>query len=177
MTNMARFFLEAVCNWVHMPTAQWCCSSRHLGANPTASIGNGTSADDDRMQVDSLKRGKRRGKNKNQHQRGHRTTNTSSADINTCKNCGKLGGGAYDNSACRNTGKGKRKNTGEGKGKHMDVVETEQLQPSETASTVSYPSQDPCCWRTLVHFNVDHWCDTRFRVIHKERSWCRAFAS
>ena len=25
----------------------------------------------------------------------------------------------------------------------MDVVETEQLQPSETASTVSYPSQDP----------------------------------
>ena len=124
-----------------MPTAQLfaqpCCS----GVNPTASSGNGTSADDDRMQVDSLKKGKRRGKSKNQHQRGNRTTNTSSADINTSKNCGKPGGGAYDNSAYRNTGKGKSKNTGEGKGKHMDVVETEQLQPSETASTVSYPSQ------------------------------------
>ena len=35
---------------------QWCYSSRNFGANPTASSGNGTSADDDRMQVDSLKR-------------------------------------------------------------------------------------------------------------------------
>ena len=32
----------------------WCYSSRNFGANPTASSGNGTSADDDRMQVDSL---------------------------------------------------------------------------------------------------------------------------
>ena len=48
---------------------QWCCSSGNFGANPTASSGIGTSADDDRMQVDSLKKGKRRGKGKTQHQR------------------------------------------------------------------------------------------------------------
>ena len=36
----------------------------------------------------------------------------------------------------RNTGKGKSKHTGKGKGRRVDVVETEQPQPSETASTV-----------------------------------------
>ena len=123
------------------------------------------------MQVDSLKKGKRKGKGKNQHHKGNRTTsttNTSSTDINTCKNCGKPGhwakdcwnpcGGAYDNSAYRNTGKGKSKNTGEGKGKHVDVVETEQIQPSETASTVSYPSQDPSVVGELsCTSNVEPW--------------------
>ena len=48
---------------------QWCYSSRNFGANPTASSGNGTSADDDRMPVYSLKEGMRKGKGKNQHQR------------------------------------------------------------------------------------------------------------
>ena len=136
---------------------QWCCSSRNFGANPTASPGNGTSADDGRMQVESLKKGERKDKSKNQHRRGNRTTSatdTSSIDINTCKNCGKSGHwakdrwnpgrGAYDKFTYRNTGKGKSKHTGKDKGKHVDVVETEQPQPSETASTVSYPSQDPC---------------------------------
>ena len=37
----------------------------------------------------------------------------------------------------RKTGKGKSKHTGKGKGKHVDVVATEQPQPSEKASTVS----------------------------------------
>ena len=70
---------------------QWCYPSRNFGANPTVSAGNGTSADDDRMQVDSLKKGKVKGKGKHQNQKGNRTTsttNTSSTDINTCKNCG-----------------------------------------------------------------------------------------
>ena len=40
---------------------QWCYSSRNFAANPTVSAGNGTSVDDDRMQVDSLKKGKREG--------------------------------------------------------------------------------------------------------------------
>ena len=43
---------------------QWCYSSRKFGANPTVSAGNGTSADDDRMQADSLKTGKVKGKGK-----------------------------------------------------------------------------------------------------------------
>ena len=55
-------------------------------------------------------------------------------------------------------GKGKSKNTGKGKGKHVDVVETEQLQPSETASTVSYPSQDPSVVGELSCISsVDLW--------------------
>ena len=155
MINMAPIFLRnslqlgthANSTALRAALLHWCYSSRNFGANPTASSGNGTRADDDRKQVDSLKKVKRKGKGKNQHQRGNRTTNTSSTDFNTCKNCGKPGhwakdcwnpcGGAYDNSAYRNTGKGKSKNTGKGKGKHVDVVESEQLQPSKTASTVS----------------------------------------
>ena len=120
------------------------------------------------MQADSLKKGKSKGKGKNQHQRGNRTTNTSSTDINTCKNCGKPGpwakdcwnpgGGAYDYSAYRNSGKGKRKHTGKGKGNHLDVVETEEPQPSEIASTVSYPSQDPSVVGELSCISsVDPW--------------------
>ena len=147
---------------------QWCYSSRNFGANPTASSGNGTSADDDRMQVDSFKKGKRQGNGKNQHLRGNRKTNTSSAVINTWKNCGKPGhwakdcwhasGGAHDKSAYRHTGKGKSKNTGKGKSKLVDDLETEQLQPSETASTVSYPSQDPSVVGELSCISsVDPW--------------------
>ena len=112
-----------------------------------------------------------RAKVKNQHQRGNHTTsttNTSSTDINTCKNCGKPGhwakdcwnpsGGAYDSSTYRNTGKGKSKQTGKGNGKHVDVVETEQPQLSETASTVSNPSQDPSVIRELSCISsVDPW--------------------
>ena len=80
-----------------------------------------------------------------------------------------------------NTGKGKSKHTGKGKGKHVDVVETEQPQPSETVSAVSVSFEgSECYWRTLVHFKrepVDHGCDNQFRVIHKETTWCPVFAS
>ena len=176
MINMAPIFLGnslqvgtcANSTALRAAQLQWCYSSRNFGANSTASSGNGTSADGGRMQVDSLMRGKRKGKGKKQHQRRNRTNNTSSTDINTCKICGKPGhwakdcwrpgGGACGNSAYRNTGKGKRKNTGKGKGKHVDVVETEQLQLSETASTVSYPSQDPSVVGELSCIpSVDPW--------------------
>ena len=96
-----------------------------------------------------------RAKVKNHHQRGNRTirkTNTSSTDIKTNKNCGKPGhwakdclspvGGDYDNSTYRNTGKSKSKHIGKEKDQHVDVVEREQPQLSDTPSTVSYPSQD-----------------------------------
>ena len=74
------------------------------------------------------------------------------------KTAGIPGGRAYDNSTYRNTGKGKSKHTGKGKGKHVDVVETEQPQPSETASNVSYPSQDPSVIGELsCSSSVDPW--------------------
>ena len=79
--------------------------------------------------------------------------NTSSTDINACKNCGRIGhwaedcwrpsGGAYEISTSNNsnTQKGKNHKNGKSKSKHVDVVETNQL--SETASSVLYPSQTP----------------------------------
>ena len=46
----------------------------------------------------------------------------------------------------------------QGKGKHLDVVETEQPQLSETGSTVSYPSQDPSVvGEFLCISSVDLW--------------------
>ena len=59
MMNMAPIFLGTVCSLVHMPTVPL---FRNFVANPTESAGNGTSADDDRMQVDSLKKDKEKSK-------------------------------------------------------------------------------------------------------------------
>ena len=156
---------------------QWCYSSRNFGANPTVAAGNVTSADDDRMHVNSLKKGLGMGRIKPHNQKGNRPTSTSitsSTDINTCKNCGRTGhwvkdcwrpsGGAYDTSTSDNSnpqkGKGHNHKKGKGKGKHVDVVETNQ--PSDTASTaastVSYPSQTPTTIGELsCTSNVEPW--------------------
>ena len=97
------------------------------------------------------------------------TTNTSSTDINTCKNCGRTehwakdcwrpGGGTYDSSTSNHNpqkGKDHSHKKGKGKGKHVDVMETNQ--PSETASTVSYPSQTPSTIGELsCNSNVEPW--------------------
>ena len=54
--------------------------------------------------------------------------------------------------------KARAKTQQKGKGKHVDVVETEQPQPSEAASTVSYPSQDPSLIEEFSCIsNVDPW--------------------
>ena len=125
----------------------WCYFSRNFGANPTVSAGHGTSADDDRMQADSLKKGQEKGKGKHQNQKGNRTASarpTRARQTSTrAEDCWRPGGGAYDNATRNNsnTQKGKSHKKGKGKSKHVDVVETNQ--PSEAASTVSYPSQTP----------------------------------
>ena len=117
-------------------------SSRNFAANPTVTAGNVTSADGDRMQLDSLKKGQKKGKSKLHHQKGIRPTssaNTSSIDINTCKNCGRTrhwvnhcwrpDGGLYDTATSNNNNKNLQKGEGhghkkgKGKGKHVDVVE------------------------------------------------------
>ena len=69
---------------------------------------------------------------------------------------------------------------GKDRGKQVDIVETNQS--SETASTVSYPSQTPStigalsCNPDVEQKSLDHGCDNQFRVI-KATSWCRVFAS
>ena len=97
MMNMALFLrnslqLGTYANSTALRTTvlQRCHSSRNFGASPTMSAGNGTCADDDnRMQVDSLKKGKEKGKSKHLNLKGLLTSNTKNTDINTCKNCGE----------------------------------------------------------------------------------------
>ena len=76
MMNMAPIFLRnslqlgTYANSAALRTAllQWCYSGTNFGANPTVSAGNGTSADDDRMQVDSPEKGKEKSKGKQRNQ-------------------------------------------------------------------------------------------------------------
>ena len=96
--------------------------------------------DDNRMQVDSFKKGKVKGKGQHKKQEGTRTSNTSNTDMNTSKNCGRTrhwvkdcgtpGVGAYDNSN-NNTNKGKNNQKSKDKGKTLDVVQNvgRQKQP------------------------------------------------
>ena len=143
-----------------------------------------------------IRKAKRKCKGKYQNQRGTRTSKTSNTDINNCKNCGrtgrwvedcwKPGGGAHDKSNNSNTktNKGKNNKKGKGKGKQLDVLQMSPL--SETASTVSYPSQTPCTIDAL-------WCNPdaqqKGRIMTlgevtinslsstSETSWCREFTS
>ena len=57
-----------------------------------------------------------------------------------------------------NTGRGKSKNAGKGKGEHVDVVETEQLQPSDTASTwLAIESGDANENMNMVRSEAEAW--------------------
>ena len=110
-----------------------------------------------------------------------------------CKNCCRTGhsvkdcwrpGGRADNNSNKNQKKGKNNTTGKGKGPRGGRGATSQS--SETASTLSCPSQTP---RTIQAL----WCnpDTQqkgwimtlggvtmsFTVSNSETSWCRRLAS
>ena len=180
MMNMAPIFLRSslllgtYANSAALRAAllQWCHSSRNFGANPTVSAGNGTSTDDDnRMQVDSLKKGKKKGKGKHQIQKRNRTTSTTNTSSTDFLRVAVVTGGIVVRSStwspavfrpvsssstvlARADGKNHKK--GEGKSKHVDAVESNQ--PSETASTVSYPSQTPSTIGELsCTSNVEPW--------------------
>ena len=169
-------FFGTVCSWVHTPTVplfeHLCCNGVTLPK--TLERIRPCQLDMERAQMmtrckTSLRRKGREGQRQtpNPVRKSH-DQNTSFTDINTCKNCGRTGhwaedcwrpsGRAYDNSTSKhsNTQKGKNHKNGKGRSKHVDVVGTNQ--PSETASTVLYPSQTPSTIGELS-FNsfVDPW--------------------
>ena len=131
-----------------------------FGASPTVSAGNGTGEDDvNRMQVDSLKKGKETGKGKHPNHRGTRTSNTRNTDINTCKNCGRTGHwvkDAGDHVAGIRQLKQEHEQEQEqgqintkGKGKQLDVVQT--IPPPKQPQLCRTPSQTPSAVEAL-------WC-------------------
>ena len=142
---------------------------RNFGANPIVSAGNETSADDDRMQVDSLKKGKGKieHQTRNEVARPARPTRAlqTSTRARTVAEFGHWRRTAGDQEEERttipqvttsNTQKGKGHKKGTGKSKHVDVVETNQ--PLETASAVAYASQTPSTVGDLsCNSNVEPW--------------------
>ena len=136
-----------------------------------------TIPNDDRMQVDSLKKGKRKGKGKQPTRALQTSTRARTvANLDTGRKTAGLPVEERDSSTYRNTGKGKSKHTGKGTGKHVNVVETEQPQPSETASTVSFPSQDPSVVGELSCTpSVDPWI--MGVTVNSVSSRCRVCAS
>ena len=155
MMNMAPIFLRnslqlgTYSNSAALRAAllQWCFSSRNFGANSTVTAGNVTSEDDDRMQVDSSKKGEEKVKSKSHYQKGNRptsTTNTSSHRYQPVQELWQTWtlGERLLETQWRSTREfhqsqqpAERQGISEriGKGKHGDVVESNQ--PSDTAST------------------------------------------
>ena len=159
MMNMAPIFLRnslqlgTYASSVALRTAllQWCYSSPNFGANLSVSAGNGTTA------VDSLKRGKEKGRGKHQNQKGNRTTNTTktgSTDINTCKNCGRNGHWAKD---CWRSGGGSYDNSNSNKSNTQKRQES-QKKAREKANTFSL-------WKRISLLKQPQPC----RILHKHR--------
>ena len=124
------------------------------------SAGNGTSADDDRMQVDSVKKGKAKGKSKHQSRALQTSTwSRTVAELDIGRKT--LGDQVEERTAIRSVTTATRRKArvtrkAKGKSKHVDVVETNQ--PSETASNVSHPSQTPSTiGEHSCNSNVEPW--------------------
>ena len=146
---------------------QWCYSSRNSGANPTVSAGNGTSADDDWMQVDSLMKGKGKARQtRKEIARPVRPTRALQTPTHA-RTVAELDIG--------------RKTAGDQVEEHSQYAERlesqERQREKETRgrcgneSVVSFTNTE-YSWRALVQFirgTVDHGCDNQFRV-YKETS-------
>ena len=116
MMNMAPIFLRNSLQLGTYPNSagfqaallQWCYYSRNFGANPTVSAGNVASVDDDRMQVDPLRKGKGKGEGKphDQHDQHelYRHQHVQELWQNWTVGEGLLEtGGSYDNSTSNNS--------------------------------------------------------------------------
>ena len=69
---------------LHTALLQWCYYSSNFGAFPTVSAGNGTGADDDnRMQVDPVKKGKEKAKGEHQNKKGTSHTAAQATQTST----------------------------------------------------------------------------------------------
>ena len=140
--------------------------------------------DDNRMQVDSLKKATGKCRGRHPSQIGTRVSNT---DVNTCKICGRTGhwvkdcwrpgGGAYDNS--NTTTQTKAITTRKAKAKANSWTWCKRVRLPEQPQ-LSCPSQTPSTTEA-VWCNPDiqqkGWHDNPFTVCHKETSWCRVVAS
>ena len=159
---------------------QWCYSSRNLGANPTMTAGNGTGADDgNRMQVDSLKKGKGKGKGKPPTTRKEITrTAQATRAIQTSTRARTV--------ADLNIG---RKTAGDQVEEHTTIPPRKAKGKASTWTLwkrISLLKQPQPC-RILHKHRVqlensralqtwNRGCDNQSRV-NRKRSWCRVFAS
>ena len=153
------FFSGTTCSWVHPPTVllfeQLCCDGVTLPGTLERIRPCQLEMEQVLMMTTGCKstlsrkaRGRTKANTKTRKEIA-RTTQATRA-IQNCDRTGhwtkdfwRPGGGAHDNSTSNNhnTQKGKNHKKGRSKSKYVDVVETNQ--PSEAASTVSYPSQTP----------------------------------
>ena len=180
MKNMAPIFLRNSCSWVHTPTVplfeQPCCNGVTLPETlerirpcqlemERAQMMTGCKSTISRKARRRAKANTTTRKEIARPARPTRALQTSTRartvaelDIGRKTACWRPAGGAYDNSTSNNsnTQKGKSHKKGKGKSKHVDFVETNQ--PSETASTASYPLQTPSTIEERsCNSNVEPW--------------------
>ena len=197
----ARFFLETVCSWAHMPTAQLFVQPSYSGVTPLETL------ERIRPRLLEMERvhmmtGCKLILSREERERAKVKTNTREEIARPARPTRALHTSTRARTVANlNIG---RKTAGILVEERMTIPPTEVLAKARVNTharerqtrgrcrnrttsafwnslnrVVSF-ARSECYWRTLVHFKrgpVDHRCDTQFRVIHKETSWCRVFAS